>query len=426
MERIKIIYLIGILATTMVIVLIVGWFLHYKTTETGNPPQPKAQSTTSASPIAVFDLLGQYDTTGHALYTRGTANNNGGGPNSLGFNGPYGIALDAVNHRLFVADSRNNRVLIFPLDANDNLATATPSYVLGQPNFISRHAATTRNGMNYPHGVSYDPASQRLFVTDTGNSRILIFNVAPGTVTDGENASYVLGQPNFISIAANATQSRMNAPYNTSYDFVNHRLFIADDGNNRVLVFDVATSTIADGENASYVLGQQNFTSSRATTAKNGMNSPNGVSYDPAGQRLFVSDSSNQRILVFNVATSAIADGENASYVLGQQNFTSSAANTTRNGMNYPYDIFYDPIRQLLFSADSRNNRILVFNVATSAITDGENASYVLGQTDFVSRRAATTQDGMKDPYDVVSDPADQQLFVADAGNNRVLVLAYP
>ena len=53
-------------------------------------------------------------------------------------------------------------------------------------------------------------------------------------------------------------------------------------------------------------------------------NSPRGLIYDPAGNRLFVADFSNNRVMLFDVAS--ITNGENAVNVLGQANFTSGSA----------------------------------------------------------------------------------------------------
>jgi len=88
-----------------------------------------------------------------------------------------------------------------------------------------------------------------------------------------------------------------------AYDSVNNRVFVADYGNNRVLVF--STSTITNGENASGVLGQANYTTNSAnqgsTTQQNGLSGPVSLVYDSVYKRLFVADGSNNRVLVFSV-----------------------------------------------------------------------------------------------------------------------------
>jgi sugar lactone lactonase YvrE len=341
-----------------------------------------------------------------------------------GFSYTAGVALDSTNHRLFVADQSNNRVLVFQLDSSNNISATNASYVLGQPNFTSSTAATTQSGMNSTYGVQYDSQNSRLFVDDASNSRVLVFNVATSTITNGENASYVLGQPNFTSSTAATTQSGMRQPEGGAYDSVHNRLFVTDTFNFRVLVFDVTPSTITNGENASYVLGQPDFISNTATTTQSGSILAGDAAYDSVNNRLFASDATALRVLVFNVAPSTITNGENASYVLGQPNFTSSGGPpTTQSSVGFPEGLGYDSGNNRLFLADDANNRVMVFDANPSTITNGENASYVLGQPDFISNTATTTQSGLNSPeLNSVYDPTNDHLFVPDASNNRVLV----
>src|SRR5665213_2008451 len=367
-------------------------------------------------------LLGQVDQSGNPQYTDSGAN---GGPGPLGMHWPDGSAIDTVSHRLFVGDVKGCRILVFQLDANDNIASTSASYVLGAPNFYTASpiAHVTQNQFDCGYGtMDYDAVNDRLFVADSNNNRVLVFNVATSTISNGENASYVLGQANFTSAVAATTQSGMDQPSGTAFDPVNERLFVGEYLNNRVLVFNVATSTIANDENASYVLGQSSFTSNTAATTQSGLSGATDINLDIANERLFVGDKFNDRVLVFNVATSTIANDENASYVLGQSSFTSSASADTQNGMGTNPGVRYDPNNQRLFVSDIHNSRVLVFNVATSTIANDENASYVLGQSSFTSSAATTTQSGFDIPATPLYDPTDDHLFIDDQLNNRVLV----
>ena len=69
------------------------------------------------------DLVGQYTTTAGFTpnYTQGTTNNANGSTYELGLSAPQKYLIDAVNHRAFVAETGNNRVLVFNLDASDNV-----------------------------------------------------------------------------------------------------------------------------------------------------------------------------------------------------------------------------------------------------------------------------------------------------------------
>jgi DNA-binding beta-propeller fold protein YncE len=364
-------------------------------------------------------LLGHVDGNGNPIYVSGGANN---GPNAEGFNLPSKIVLDPVNHRLFVAEQDNNRVLVFNLDSTNNIATTTAAYVLGQTSFTSSAGATTQNGLSNPIGLAYDSTNSRLFVADGTNRRILVFNVATSTITNGENAMNVLGQTSFTSSRATTTQSGFQFPGGLAYDSTDNLLFVGDINAARVMVFNVATSTITNGENAMNVLGQTSFTSSTGALTQSGLDYPYDVAYDPTNNRLFVGQYGYNRVSVFNVATSTITNGENAVNVLGQNNFTSYSAATSQSGLNFPTGLAYDSINNRLFVSGYYNNRVTIFNVATSTITNGENAVNVLGQTSFTSSAGATNQNELNAPYGMDFDPTNNRLFIVDQDNYRVMV----
>jgi sugar lactone lactonase YvrE len=216
-------------------------------------------------------------------------------------NNLFQIAIDSAG-RLWVADTDNNRVLRF--DSAASMANgANADGVLGQPNFTSSTNTATQSGMGAVLGVAADSAG-RLWVADYDNSRVLRFDSA-ASKANGANADGVLGQPNFTSLAFATTQSVMGNPAGVATDSAG-RLWVVDSGNSRVLWFDTAASK-ANGANADGVLGQPNFTSSSIATTQSGMNFPGGVAVDSVG-RVWVGDSSNNRVLLFGPPVSSNAD----------------------------------------------------------------------------------------------------------------------
>jgi DNA-binding beta-propeller fold protein YncE len=90
---------------------------------------------------------------------------------------------------------------------------------------------------------------------------------------------------------------------------------VADSNNTRVLVYNVAPSVIANCENASYVIGATNLTTDNDACcnqselefdATMALNVPSGIKYDPATTHLFVSDTDNNRIMIFDGTTISI------------------------------------------------------------------------------------------------------------------------
>jgi hypothetical protein len=92
--------------------------------------------------------------------------------------------------------------------------------------------------------------------------------------------------------------------------------------------------------------------------------------------RLFVVDTANERVIVYNTTT--ITNGMNAANVLGQTNFTtvtvsgatqaSVVGTATTNGT---YSAFYDPGSSRLFVTDGNNNRVMIFDCSAFGPTPG-------------------------------------------------------
>jgi len=342
---------------------------------------PAAAAISNGEPA--MDEIGQYDANNSStltpIYTKGAANNV---PNQFGLSSPRHISLDSANHRLFLADFNNNRVLVYALNSDNTIGSKVPAYVLGQPDFNTNTAATNQAGMSGPYGFAYDSTNSHLFVSDVSNCRVLEFDLSGG-ISNGMKATHVLGQPNFTSNGFLVTQAGMNDPLGLAYDAGSTRLFVAD-SNNRVLVYDLSGG-IADGMNAFKVLGQSDFVSGGAATTQTGLSSPGGVIYASATQRLFVTDAGSNRVLIYDLSN-GVSNGMNAAYVLGQANFTSGGAATTQTGMRLPAGVAYDSADARLFISElsSSANRVLVFDLSATT-TSGMNAVYVLGQPDFTT-----------------------------------------
>ena len=278
--------------------------------------------------------------------------------------------------------------------------------------------------MNGVQSVCVDPSSNKVFVADTSNHRVLRFS-ATDALVNGSAAEVVLGQANFTSGTANrgtgTAANTMSSPYGL-YE-KSGRLWVSDRDNNRVLRFDNAASK-ADGDNADGVLGQAIFTSGTANrgtgTAANTMSNNRDVVEDSNGA-LFVLDRVNNRVLRFDNAASK-SDGADADGVLGQANFTASSSDTTASTMKTPQGVAIDGSNGL-YVYDSSNSRVLIFNSA-SGKTDGDPADNVLGQADFISGTAnpggiaANTLSGITRGW---FDSNKGRLWVADANNHRML-----
>src|SRR4051812_11874778 len=168
---------------------------------------------------------------------------------------PTAVASDGVH--VVVADTDHNRVLIWNSIPSFNNQPA--DVVVGQPDFTSFSPSTnspTAKSMRGPQGVWIQ--NGKLYVADTQNDRVLIFNRIP--TANGASADVVLGQTSFTAFVQpdltqqdkTATPTNMLNPVAVSSDGI--RLFVTDLGNNRVLVWNsIPTSNAAA---ADFALGQ--------------------------------------------------------------------------------------------------------------------------------------------------------------------------
>jgi DNA-binding beta-propeller fold protein YncE len=360
------------------------------------------------------DLAGQYDETDFTDPVPSFTRGQANNlPNRQGFDIPRGIALDTIRHRLFVSDSQGQRILIYNLNTNNNFIDRIPDNVLGQPNFTSNEPNTSINGFSTPEGIAYDEVKDRLYVVDRFNNRVMVFDTA--TITDGENAVNVLGQADFISSGTATTATGLFDPSWVAIDVAGERLFVSEISNARVVVYDI--DSIVDGEPAVNVLGQPDFTTANLSPVSASSFGPTGLAYDPDTKSLFVADQNGSRVLVFDATT--ITDNEPAVSVIGQPDFTTGTFGVSSTRVSTPIDIAVDSANDRLFISQERH-RISVFDIAT--ITPLEPAIGVLGQSDFTSMNAATTPTGVNNPRGMVYNNVLRRLFVADQDNNRLLV----
>jgi hypothetical protein len=327
---------------------------------------------------------------------------------------PWQVCIDGT--RLIIADTSNNRVLIYNTVPTSNDAVA--DVVVGQPNMTSR---TGNNGGRGPNTLSSPRFAMsdgtRLFITDSSNQRILIFNTIPSS--NGASADVVIGQPNFTAFAINQSGGPAANTVQTPYAAHSNgtQVMVADTYNYRVLIFN--SIPIANNASANVVIGQPDFTSNQPNQgggpAANTLNIPLGL--QTLGSQLFISDYSNNRALIFN--TLPAANNASANIVVGQPNMTSSTGNNGGIGAATLSGLFdLDVFKNKLYIADYDNYRVLIYNsIPTSNFTP---ADVVLGQSVMNSSTSGISATNMNRPMGV--SVRDMQIFVADRSNNRVTI----
>jgi len=148
-------------------------------------------------------------------------------PSSVRMGAPYGLAF-TVNGHLLVSDSAHNRVLMFRRPAGGDFTSGmAASAKIGQPDFFSIAPGQASGGLpapmtrlNGPRGIALD-SSDRLYVCDTGNSRLQIF--PPISALRAEDDPEALAMTGFRN------------PHGVFVSQPTGEIWVADTGNNRSL-----------------------------------------------------------------------------------------------------------------------------------------------------------------------------------------------
>lgn len=393
---------------------------------------------TAASPGASDVLLGSVTGVAYAADTLIVAdgNNIGGTP---------------VNHRVLIYRNVSSfipdRKAVLPLnDPRCPACVGKADVVLGQPDFTTTELKpAAQNTLRNPLGVAYN--GRVLAVADTDNNRVLVWRSLP--TVNQQPADFVVGQKDFTSVAPGLSETALRGPNGVFLDD-NDGLWVADTGNNRILYFGPVTQ---NGQAAKLVLGQPNFTTDQQSnrfpeyvSKADTMLAPTSV-WVAAG-KVFVADLGLSRVLIWNSIPSR--NGQPADVVLGQPDFTfpefksggtpathvlCEPNGTDKDGkptypdrcaatLDMPRAVLSDGRR--LFVADSGNDRVLIWNEIPAR--NGVPADIVIGQLNFElnqssdsgePRRVAST-DSFKTPTGLAYDGLN--LYVSDTYNRRVLV----
>jgi hypothetical protein len=383
--------------------------------------------------------------------------------------------LAYANGTLFVADANrtgaipvNNRVLIYqnisgqfrPQEEEPRgQGTRCPvcggiaDLVLGQPDFKTIDPAATQTGMRLPTAVATDGTV--LAVADTDNNRVLIWKSIPTKNTTP--ADVVVGQPDFTTTTTVVPPTAKSLRGPQGVWIQDGKLYVADTQDHRVLIYNSIPTS--NGAAADVVLGQPNFTTfvepdlTQAKSDATANNLLNPVSVTSDGVRLYVTDLGHHRVLIWNSLPNQ--NQRPADVVLGQPDMKSSIpdnaftgapatdstdttnketpvmctkSNGTDPAKNPTYPFLCDATMSFpryalsdgnwLFVADGGNDRVLVYKKVPS--TNGAPADVILGQADDTSDVPSPDTDRLQTPMSLAWDGTN--LYVADTYNRRVLI----
>ena len=324
----------------------------------------------------------------------------GTGGEGARFNWPEGIGVNEVTQKVWIADTRNSRLVEFGYDGSGPLRYHGK---LGKQN----------GQFNWPKGVTFDNDGN-MYVVDTLNHRIQSFDV-------NLNFRWKYG--------IKGTQNdRLLKPYGITYHS-SGRIFVADTFNSRIVVLDPDTGArlrilpIEEGSEPGQLF------------------QPMGLAVAPNGA-LWVADTGNHRIQRFNMS------GAFANEMLGGTMGSSNSQFNTPTGISVGPD-------GLVYVADTYNSRIQVVEPTTQATlpqyqgqiynaagvaplypaggvssTSGnrylaDSGGNRIVKIDSGGTQTPVTGEGLDNPRDVAIDSAEpSHLWVLDTGDNELAKIA--
>jgi len=232
--------------------------------------------------------------------------------------------VDSDGTKLVASDHANNRVVVWNTAPSTTHVAA--DVVVGEPDFDTSTGGCEAARVKGP--IDLTIASGRLIVADTNNNRVLIWNTIP--TTNGAAADLVIGQADFTHCAGNddnqdsvsdlgPTARTVRNPIGVWSDGT--RLIVADSANNRLLIwktFPTSSFTPAD-----VVLGQPSFTTANPGLSATALASPQFIASN--GNQLVVTDTNNNRVLVWDDVPTL--SGRAPDHVIGQSTFLHGSAN---------------------------------------------------------------------------------------------------
>ena len=327
------------------------------------------------------------------------------GSDGNSFTAPSAVHGDGT--RLYISDTLNNRILVY---RNFPYGQASADFAVGQASLTAAGSACSATGLAGPRGIFVSGTT--LYVADTSNHRVLMYTPLP--TGNGNTATVALGQASLNACAANRGGAPSSASLSGPQDVWSDgsRVFVADTGNNRVLVWSSVPG--ASGASASFVIGQTSMVGSSSGVSAVALNGPSGIA--GTSSTVYIADTQNSRVLGFAMPT---GNGPSATLLLGQTAYNSGLCNT---GTSVGASTLCQPTGVSLTLAqltvtDTNNNRIIAFGNQTSSQT------FTLGGS--VSGLSTNTNVTLANGNDIISVGNGNFAFtlpVANAANFNVTI----
>ena len=278
------------------------------------------------------------------------------GSNDGEFAEPSGVAVDTTDQKVFVADTGNSRIQVFDYSGNF-------LFKWGAPGLTTPYLGAT---FASPKKVEYDKVSDRLLVFDEWNKRVVVFTGGGAFITYAEHASN-----GAEALGAGSVNSADGKIYAT--DPLSSSIMVLDIGGGLLETWDLGNyesrgtgydpyngriyaSAYGGGGIDDYVLVIDSSGSTIGQIARfrndNGICTATDVEVDPRTGMVFTLEYARIQVV-----------DRNYGFLTDRGGLDCSAVGSQAGQLNNPRQMSYDPDSKLLFVADTDNDRIQVFQV---------------------------------------------------------------
>ena len=315
---------------------------------------------------------------------------------------PTDVILDRTDRRIYVVDKDNNRISVFDNNNGRFLSNHGDLCDIADPidcNTDVRGADRDGDGQfNGPISIAKD-GSDTFFVVDSSNDRVQIFRSDPWEFESKFGSSSSRNADNYFNSADGIAFQDLRSG--------NDRIIVSDSVDDSISVFDT------DG------IFEFKFNLSKLDDIEN-FKGPTNMVVD--NDRLYISDTDNDRIVILDLKDRCSSGSEEIQEgVCFVDEF--GIGGKGKGEFDYPRGLAFDSDNDLLYVADSRNDRIQVFEIVNRN-TCPSGTTEIIDGVCFVDEFGSQGQgDGrFNTPVGIALDSDNEKLYVADSLNHRVQV----
>ena len=395
------------------------------------------------------DSISAFDDDGDWKFTFGESGSSDGD-----FRNPSGMVVNDSDQILYVADTENNRIQIFELTDGDNCPSGTDEIVNDEVCFVEEFGSSGNDDGEFdePSGLAYDEDNDLLYVADTENNRIQVFEIVSGNTCPSGTDEIIDGVCFVEEFGSSGNDDgEFNSPSGLVIDEDNGVLYVADTDNHRIQSLSVTGSGSSDSLSFFEEFGTQGSSSDDFDT-------PTDLTVGN-NDELYVVDRDNNRVKIYELTggdncpsgTDEIINDE----VCYDESFGSSGSTDGR--FDVPTDLAVSKDTGDVYVVDSDNNRVqkfesdgefdLEFGSSSSsddeylgsptAIAIDKKSDYIYvadsttdsisafdddGDWKFTFGESGSSDGDFRNPSGMVVNDSDQILYVADTENNRIQI----